>query len=84
VLDPDEKASIMELENATSTWARTRSRHALIRVESTARFTFSTPESAYRRGCAEQGQQESNNGGADSRSAIDLSDGIEQVLPVLV
>jgi len=37
----------------------TRSRHALIRVESTARFTFSTPESAYRRGCAEQGQQES-------------------------
>jgi hypothetical protein len=39
-----------ELKKATSTWASTRSRHAVVRMESTAPFTFSTPESACTKG----------------------------------
>jgi len=53
-----------ELEKATSTWARMRSKHAVSRMESTAPFTFSTPGIGIQHGrpaitrCFASGQQD--------------------------
>jgi hypothetical protein len=41
-----QNASIIEFEKVTSTWASTRSRHALNNVASTTPLTFSIPASA--------------------------------------